>query len=67
MNDEIDWSKLDIQTSSIKFYTTPQPNWKVYFGDNPDICYQFYTKNPPNRFQRWMIKKILNISWEPMQ
>lgn len=42
----------------------PRPNWRFYFGDAPDVYFQFYFKEPPNRFQRWMIKKVLGIRWE---
>lgn len=66
MNEEIDWSKMTSLSSPLNFYNPPQPNWKLYFGDITDTYYMFYTKNPPNRFQRWMIKKILGITWEPV-
>lgn len=42
----------------------PKPNWRFYFGDGSDVYFQFYFRNPPNRFQRWMIKKVLGIRWE---
>lgn len=42
----------------------PQPNWRFHFGDSPDVYFQFYIKEPPNRFQRWMIEKVLGIRWE---
>lgn len=42
----------------------PQSNWRFYFGDSPDVYFQFYIKNAPNRFQRWMFKKVLGVRWE---
>lgn len=45
----------------------PSANWKFRFGDNPNVYFQFYIKNPPNRFQRWMFKKILGVTWEPVE
>lgn len=66
MNDEKDWSKLTLQPPTLKFYNPPQPNWSIHFGDGTDTYFQFHIKNPPNRFQRWMIKKILCITWKPV-
>lgn len=50
-----------------KLYIPPSPNWKLYWGDNTNTCFHFYIKSPPNRFQRWMIKKVLGITWQPLQ
>jgi hypothetical protein len=65
MNDEIDRSKLTVP-STLRFYNLPQANWRIYFGDSTDTYFQFYIKNPPNRFQRWMIKKIFGVTWKPV-
>lgn len=53
-------------SKTYKLYIPPSPNWKLYLGDD-STCYHFYIKNPPNRFQRWMIKKVLGITWQPIQ
>lgn len=50
--------------STFTLAVPPQPNWRFYFGDSPDVYFQFYIKEPPNRFQRWMIEKVLGIRWE---
>jgi hypothetical protein len=49
-----------------KLYTPPSPNWRLRWGDISDTCFHIYIKDPPNRFQRWMIKKVLGITWQPL-
>lgn len=66
MNEEIDWSKLTLPTSPFTIHAPPKANWKLHFGDTTTLHFLFYLKNPPNRFQRWMIKKVLGIIWEPI-
>lgn len=51
-------------TGQYKTSTPPKANWRFHFGDSSDEYFQFYIKNAPNRFQRWMIKKVLGIRWE---
>lgn len=67
MNEKMDWSKLTLPAPSLNFYSPPQPNWKLYFGETTSTYFQLYIKNPPNRFQRWMIKKIFGITWKPVK
>jgi hypothetical protein len=73
-NDVGSWSLNDDsivkdQHDGYKFHEPPKANWKISLGEIPDayatyIC--IYVKKPPNRFQRWMIKKVLGIHWTPV-
>lgn len=49
------------------FHNPPKANWRFYFGDSRDTYFQFYIKKPPNIIQRWLIKIILGIIWEPVK
>ena len=49
------------------FQSPPKANWKVMFGDSTDTWIQFYIKNPPNRFQRWLIGKVFGVRWLPVE
>jgi hypothetical protein len=42
----------------------PTANLKIYFGKDSNSWIQFYTKNPPNRFQRWLCYKCFRITLE---
>ena len=50
-----------------KFVPPPKPNMKVYIGEGAWTYFQYYCKVPPNRFQRWMMKKLLGIKVELLQ
>jgi hypothetical protein len=50
-----------------KMYQPPKANWRWKFGDSPDVYFQFHTKKPPNRFQRWLFQKMLGIKWERVE
>lgn len=43
-----------------------KPNIKISFGDNANFHIQFYISSPPNKFQRWMTKKLLGINIEDL-
>jgi hypothetical protein len=50
-------------------YLPPKANWQISFGKIPSsyaTYIQIYIEKPPNRFQRWMIKKVLGIHWTPI-
>lgn len=47
-----------------KFTPPPEPNVKITFGNDTWTFLQYYCKAPPNRFQRWMMKKFLGINME---
>lgn len=47
-----------------KFITPPPPNIKITIGDDPLSFLQYHCKTPPNRFQRWMMRKLLGIKVE---
>jgi len=49
---------------SYQFTESPTPNLKIYFGKDSNFSIQFYTKNPPNRFQRWLCYKCFRITLE---
>jgi hypothetical protein len=44
----------------------PKPNWRFYIGDSTLVYFELYFRKPPNLIQRWLIKKILGITWEPI-
>ena len=46
------------------FHSPPAPNVKLSFGDVSNTYYQFYIEKPPNRFQIWMLRKLLGIRME---
>jgi len=46
------------------FQSLPEPNLKISFGENSNTHIQFYSKKKPNKFQRWMMKKLLGIVME---
>lgn len=50
-----------------KLASPPQPNWKLSFGLGATTYFYIYVEKPPNRFQRWMIKKVFNIHWTPVE
>lgn len=47
-----------------KVVTPPTPNMKVMFGEDSWTFLQYYCKSPPNRVQRWLIKKVFGIKIE---
>jgi hypothetical protein len=49
------------------FYSPPKQNWRWRFGDSQDVYFQFHIKNPPNRLQRWIFKKLTGIRWERVE
>lgn len=58
---------LDGTGPSFSIYNHAKANWRFYFGDSRDTFFQFYIKNPPNLIQRWFIKKLVGITWEPVK
>jgi hypothetical protein len=48
------------------FTGQPEPNVKIAFGDVSNMYIQFYAENPPNRFQRWMLRVLLGIRMEKL-
>jgi hypothetical protein len=50
--------------SAFRQQPTLTPNLKIYFGDDSNFHIQFYTKNAPNRFQRWLCYKCFGITLE---
>jgi hypothetical protein len=64
-----DYSIVKDQHDGYKFHEPPKANWKISIGEIPDAYATYiwiYVKKPPNRFQRWMIKKVLGIHWTPV-
>jgi len=49
---------------NVVFRSLPEPNLKISFGENSNTHIQFYSKKKPNKFQRWMMKKLLGIVME---
>lgn len=64
----IDWKELDMPEGRVVGIAKPppQPNWRFYLGGKQELnaYFQFYLEKPPNRFQRWMMGKVLGIYWE---
>jgi hypothetical protein len=52
---------------SYSFYQPPKPNWQISFGGATNTRIAIYVENPPNKFQRWMIKKVLGIYWSKIE
>lgn len=44
-----------------------KPNLKLSFGGDSNFHIQFYSKNTPNMFQRWMLKTLLGIVLEDIK
>lgn len=55
-----------IANSNINFISLPpKPNVKITFGDvHNTLSIRFYTSEPPNKFHRWMARKLLGIKIE---
>lgn len=47
-----------------KFVEPPKPNLKVTIGEDAYTYFQYHCKKPPNRFQRWLMHKLLGIKVE---
>ena len=53
--------------SNITFISLPlEPNVKITFGDDvqQSLTIRFYSSAPPNKFHRWMVRKLLGIRIE---
>lgn len=48
----------------IMFHTEPNPNVRIRFGQDSNMNIQFYTNSMPNKFQRWMLRKVFGIWME---
>lgn len=62
----VDWKDLSMPPRALNFTRPPEANWRFYFGGKQacNAYFQFYLERPPNRFQRWMMGKVLGIYWE---
>jgi hypothetical protein len=49
---------------SYSFYQPPKANWQITFGLTTNTYIQIYVEKPPNKFQRWMMQKVLGIYWK---
>lgn len=70
VQEEIDWSKLTISADPNKIYklqSPPSPNWSIFFGSKSAFCFMIHTMKPPNKFQRWMLRKFFGMTWENME
>jgi len=56
---------VDVKTYGTAISTPPKPNVKITLGDFY-ISINTYSKNIPNRFQRWMLKKVFDIKVEKL-
>ena len=54
----------ELQFTELAIKQSPPGNLKIYFGKDSNSWIQFYTKNPPNRFQRWLFYKCFRITLE---
>ena len=46
------------------FHSEPIPNARIKFGEISNLHIQFYTQKFPNKFQRWMLRKVFGIWME---
>lgn len=49
---------------STSFINSPNPNVRIRFGQDSNMNIQFYTNNIPNKFHRWMLRKVFGIWME---
>lgn len=56
--------EIKYKEKTYKIATPPTPNMKVTLGEDAFTYFQYYCKSPPNRVQRWMLKKLLGIKVE---
>jgi hypothetical protein len=56
--------ELTTPLGGIQLQIPPPANWRIMFGSDTTFTLQVYIPNPPNRFQRWMMKKVLGITWK---
>jgi hypothetical protein len=56
--------ELKTPVGDIQIHIPPPANWRIMFGSDTTFTLQVYIPNPPNTFQRWMIKKVLGITWK---
>jgi hypothetical protein len=56
------------ETYTSKTYTSfssqPIPNTRISFGEGSNMHIQFHSNKKPNKFQRWMLLKLLGIKLE---
>ena len=60
------WRENTITVTSSEnyvFLSPPTANWRVHIGDSTNVHIQFYVKKGPNRFQRWLYKKVFGLTW----
>lgn len=58
---------MHVKNSNINFISLPlESNVKITFGDDVQhsLSIRFYSAAPPNRFHRWMVRKLLGIKIE---
>lgn len=55
-----------IETHPNYFISLPEPNMQVSFGEDSNMWIKFHSKKKPNKFQRWMILKLLGIKLEDL-
>ncbi len=44
----------------------PKPNMKLSFGEDSNFYIHLYAKKKPNKFQRWMLRKLMAIKLEDL-
>lgn len=49
---------------SVVFYSPPVANVRFSFGEGSNTYFQFYIEKSPNKFQIWMLRKLLGIRLE---
>lgn len=66
MNEQILGCELTEQAKYLeyKFVAPSSPNVKLSFGSNSTTYFQYHLGKIPNRFQRWMLLKVLGIKLE---
>jgi len=66
MNEQILGSELTWQAKCQEYniVALPSPNVKLSFGGDSTTHFQYHLGKIPNRFQRWMLLKVLGIKLE---
>jgi hypothetical protein len=48
------------------FSSRPTPNTRISFGEGSNMHIAFHSMKKPNKFQRWMLFKLLGVKLEDL-
>ena len=58
----ITWGEVHTANVDYHLCVPPKPNWKIDIGNGAMVITHYVVK-PPNALQRWLMKKLLCITW----